>query len=115
MERLPFRVESRLAGILGLEEGHLQLLDSHGSAPALRCQWERPASDDASFVLRVHAGSGVPLASSPVKVARGESAFEARELAFVAMEGYSHLNPIERRQVEDRVWSRRAYATASAA
>ena len=115
MERLPLRVESGLAGVLGLKEGQLELLDAQGAAPAVRCNWERPASADTSFVLRVHATSGIPLATSPVSVFRGDRAFEARQLSFVAMEGYSHLTPVERRQVEDRVWSRRAYATVSAA
>jgi hypothetical protein len=68
-----------------------------------------------SIVVRVHARTGVPLAVSSVRLTRGDRAFETPPVTMLAMEGYAHLKPADRRLVEDRVWSRRAYATASAA
>ncbi len=114
MELLPFRVESRLARALGIREGDLSVvLGEAGKLPSLRCELQRPVAANVSLVLRVHARSGIPLAFSSVDVSQGDRAFETRGLTLLAMEGYSHLAAADRQLVEGRVWSRRAYATAS--
>ena len=116
MEQLPFRVESRLARVLGMQAGDLSILQGEpGDLPNLRCVLRRPVTTDVSLVLRVHTSTGIPLACSSVDLSRGDQAFETRGLTLFAMEGYSHLSPGDRQIVEGRVWSRRAYATASAA
>lgn len=112
MERLPLRVNPRLAQILGIDAAELQVCEL-GGAPSLRCEWQKPSAADQSIVLRIHARTGVPLAETSIRVAQGDRAFETDELAFLAMEGYAHLKSTDRREVENRVWSRRAYATAS--
>ena len=116
MELLPFRVESRLASVLGIKEGDLSVvLGEPGNLPGLRCELQRPVAANVSIVLRVHARTGIPLAYSSVDISRGDHTFETRDLTLFAMEGYSHLAPADRQIVESRVWSRRAYATASTA
>jgi hypothetical protein len=114
MEPLPLRVEGRLARVLGMESGNLSVAPGDpGDLPNLRCVLRHPVTTSLSLVLRIHARSGIPLAYSSVDVSQGDHAFETRGLTLVAMEGYSHLAPAERQIVEGRVWSRRAYATAS--
>ncbi len=114
MERLPFKVDSRLAGVIGVNGGDICVVDGEpGSLPALRCELARPATSAASITLRVHATTGVPLAYSTVDLSQGDRTFETGRLTLLAMEGYAHLGPAERQRVEGRVWSRRAYATAS--
>lgn len=116
MELLPFRVESRLARVLGVQEGDLSVVQGEpGALPGLRCELRRPVTANVSIVLRVHARTGIPLAYSSVDVSRGDQGFETRGLILFGMEGYSHLAPAGRQIVEERVWSRRAYATASTA
>jgi hypothetical protein len=115
LEQIPFRVEKRLAGLLGIQEGQLSIVQGQpGDLPALRCELTEPVETDLSLVIRVHARTGVPLAVSAVSIARGDRAFETKSLTMLAMEGYSHLRPVDRHGVEGRVWSRRAYATATA-
>jgi hypothetical protein len=114
MEPLPLRVDGRLARLLGIQGGELSVVQgAPGDLPNLRCVLRRPVTTGISLVLRIHARSGIPLAYSSVDVSRGDHAFETRGLTLFAMEGYSHLAPAERQIVEGRVWSRRAYATAS--
>ena len=114
MELLPFRVESRLARVLGIEDGDLSVVAGEpGNLPRLRCALRRPATADVSIVLRVHARTGIPLGYSSVDVSRGDEGFETQGVTLLAMEGYSHLALADRQIVEERVWSRRAYATAS--
>jgi len=113
--RLPLRVEGRLAELLGADGVDLLLVDRDDELPALRGAFGRAVPGDVCILLRVHARSGIPLAHARVTVARGEHAFETRDLTVYAMEGYAHLKAVERRAVEARVWSRRAYATACAA
>jgi hypothetical protein len=116
LERIPLRVEGRLARLLGVGEGNLSVVHGEaGALPDLRGVLARPLPDDVSLVLRVHARNGIPLAQATVDVARGEHAFSTQGLTLFAMEGYSHLSAADRRMVEGRVWSRRAYATASVA
>ena len=114
MERLPLRVEGRLASVLGVKQGDICLVQGEvGELPALRCELPRPVTADTSIVLRVHASTGVPLATSTVTLSQGDRGFETKRMTLLAMEGYSHLARAERQLVEGRVWSRRAYATAS--
>jgi hypothetical protein len=115
MTQLPFRVESRLASLLGGQTGDIAIVQNEpGPLPRLRCQLAGPAAADVTLLVRVHTTSGIPVAYSRVDVARGARAFETENLTLFAMEGYSHLAPADRQNVEARVWSRRAYATASA-
>jgi len=86
-----------------------------GELPDLRGVLARSVPDNVSLVLRVHARNGIPLAQATIDVVRGERAFTTQGLTVFAMEGYSHLRDADRRMVEGRVWSRRAYATASVA
>ncbi len=116
LERLPLRVEGRLARLLVMEQRELSVLQGGaGELPDLRGVLAHSAPDAVSLVLRVHARNGIPLAQATVDVARGEQAFMTQGLTLFAMEGYSHLPDADRRMVEGRVWSRRAYATASVA
>lgn len=114
MERLPVRVEGRLARLLGMQAGDLSVV--HGEPedlPGLRCVLERPVAASVSIVLRVHTRTGIPLTHSSIEMSAGSRAFETQALTLLAMEGYSHLSRADRQIVEGRVWSRRAYATAS--
>jgi len=116
MEQMPFRVEGALARVLGMPaEGLFVVLGEPGELPSLRCVLQRPVTTDVSMVLRVHARTGIPLASLSVDMSRGDQVFETRGLTLLAMEGYSHLAAADRQAVESRVWSRRAYVTASPA
>jgi hypothetical protein len=116
MNNLPFRVENRLAAVLGIRDGDFSVLQADsGALPRLRCLLRRPAPRDVSILLRVHTRMGIPVAYSAVEVARGDQSFETQNLTMMAMEGYSHLGPAERQAVEARVWSRGAYVTASTA
>jgi hypothetical protein len=116
VERLPFRVEGRLARVLGMQAGDLAVVQGGpDDLPSLRCVLPRPVTGKVSIVLRVHARTGIPLAYSSIEVSPGARGFETRALTLLAMEGYSHLAPADRQIVECRVWSRRAYATASIA
>ena len=112
LDRLPLRIEGPLARILGAAAGEVTVLPrGAGTCPALRGELARSAPEHLSLVLRVHAPNGVPLAAIAADVAAGARTFETEAVRMLAMEGYSHLAETERRAVEDRVWSRRAYAT----
>jgi hypothetical protein len=63
--------------------------------------------------LTVHSQAGIPLAAVVVSVRPGDRLLESSSMALLAMEGYTHLARRERQLVERRVWSRRAFATAS--
>jgi hypothetical protein len=114
LEQLPFRVDGPLASALGISAGHLEVRP-RGSQdlPALRCVLPRPVRGPLSLVVRVHSKAGIPLAAAPVAIADGDSGFETTSLAMLAMEGYAHLDARERSAVEQRVWSRRAFATGA--
>jgi hypothetical protein len=115
MERLPLRLDERLARRLGCTTADLHVqADAAGSRPSIRCILPRPAREAASFVLRVHSRAGIPLAMAPVSMNFGEQEAAAGQLTILAMEGYAHLAEPERLAVEQRVWSRRAFAVASA-
>jgi hypothetical protein len=115
MELLPLRVEKGLERVLGIQQSDLAVVAGPENLPRLRGELPRPIVADVSIVFRVHARTGVPLAYSRVNLSRGDRAFETPSMTLMAMEGYAHLAPAERLLVEGRVWSRRAYATASAA
>jgi len=112
---LPFRVEGRLARVLGVHDARLAVIEgSAGSLPTLECPLPSPMQNDVTLVVRVHAANGIPLAAAAVALRSGDRMLHARDLTLLAMEGYGHLAPADRRAVESRVWSRRAYATATA-
>jgi hypothetical protein len=114
MDRLPLRIESRTARVLGLRQGDLEICPgTPGDLPSLRCVLPRPVTAKASLVLRVHSQAGIPLASASIDVHPGDRMFET-SLAVLAMEGYAHLGRADRRLVEERVWVRRSFATLSA-
>jgi hypothetical protein len=113
MDRLPFRVENRLVAALGIREEDFSVVPAEsGGLPRLHCLLRRPASHDVSILLRVHTRMGIPVAFSAVDISRGDKSFETQSLTLMAMEGYSHLGPVERLAVEARVFSRGAYVTA---
>lgn len=110
-ERLPWRVEPRLARLLDPAR-HLELRLQQGSAlPTIRCVFARPSAAKVSLHLRVHSHAGIPLATATVVVNPGDHAFET-PISLLAMEGYGHLSRPAREKVERRVWSRRAFASA---
>jgi hypothetical protein len=114
VERLPFRADSRVARLLGIRTGNLEVCPQGPERlPNLRCVLARPVTEKVSLVLRVHSRAGIPLASASIDVNPGDQAFEAPALEVLAMEGYSHLGRAERAAIERRVWSRRAFATGS--
>jgi hypothetical protein len=114
MERLPWRVEGRLARALG-GPAHLEVCSqAPGTLPIVRCVLGRPVMTKVSLTVRVHSRAGIPLAHASVDVNPGDSGFQTT-LALLAMEGYSHLGRRAREDVERRVWSRRAYASGSPA
>ena len=114
MAPLPFRMAPQLQRALGNPAPVVSILapDPLG-LPGLKGVLDRPVDADISFVLKVHASNGIPLASASVDMARGDRSFETRELVFLGMEGYAHLAQADRQSIERRVWSRRACATAS--
>ena len=113
-ERLPWRVDGRLVRTLGVL-GDLEICPQEaGILPRVRCALPRPVTAKVSLTVRVHSRAGIPLAYASVDVNPGDRAFEA-PLALLAMEGYVHLGRRARQDVERRVWSRRAFATGSAA
>src|SRR5262245_34080324 len=112
-ERLPLRVEGRLARTLAVPN-HLEVCaDTKATLPKVRGVRTVPARTKVSLVLRIHSASGIPLAHASVDLQPGDRSFET-PVAALAMEGYRHLSPAARRGVESRVWSRRAFASASA-
>jgi hypothetical protein len=113
-ERLPWRVEGRLARALGGAADLEICPPAPGALPSVRCVLPRAVERKVSLTLRVHSRAGIPLAHASVEVQPGDSGFQT-SLALLAMEGYTHLSQRAREAVERRVWSRRAYATASAA
>jgi len=110
-ERLPWRLERPLA----LETpGYLEVVSGLEVLPRLRCSLTSPARSNLSFVVRILSRSGIPLAHASVALRSGDCSFDT-PVALIAMEGYRHLSQRARHDVESRVWSRRAYAIASAA
>ncbi len=113
-DRLPLRLEGRLMSLLGMNTGYLEICSGDPEElPTLRCVLPQPVAERVSLVVRVHSRAGIPLASVAVEMNPGDQAFETPRVALLAMEGYAHLNRAERRAVERRVWSRRAFATGS--
>jgi hypothetical protein len=114
LERLPLRLQGRLARVLGMDDGAVDVyFRAEDRRPLLRCVLPRPVSEKVSMIVRVHSAAGIPLASAPIELKVGDQAFEIEHVITLAMEGYAHLTPAERQIVERRVWSRRAYATGS--
>ena len=114
MERLPWRDDSLVVHTLGVL-GDIEICPAvTGVLPLVRGTLSMPLAERASFTVRVHSRSGIPLAFASVRINPGDSIFEA-PLTLLAMEGYSHLSARARQEVELRVWSRRAYVTGSAA
>jgi len=114
LQRLPWRLDERLTRLFGRADD-LELHASHpGVLPVLRGALPRPAETRISLIVRVHSTAGIPLAHAAVNVQPGDQAFEV-PVKLLAMEGYEHLGHSARQAVERRVWSRRAYATGSAA
>ena len=114
IERLPWRGDRRVMRSLGVM-GDLEVNPSPaGTIPHVRGAFATPLMTKASLVVRVHSRAGIPLAFASVDLKPGAREFEAA-LTLFAMEGYAHLGKRARREVERRVWSRRAYATGSAA
>ena len=112
-EKLPLKADGAVARLIGrASEVHVQA-GTAGELPKLRVVLPRPASARQSLMLRVHSRMGVPLAWAAADVQPGDQAVETATLTVLAMEGYSHLGRAEREAVEGRVWSRRAFATAS--
>ncbi len=111
-ERIPWRVDGRLTRVLG-DLADLEVC-AHGpdALPGVRCVLPRRATTKVSVLVRVHSRAGIPLASATVDLDVGDSEFET-PLTLLAMEGYTHLSRRARREVERRVWSRRAFATGS--
>jgi hypothetical protein len=115
METLPWRSEPRLAKKLNATGGELKLrFETAGVLPTLLCALPRPASQRINLVLRVHSRAGIPLAIATAELTPGASTFESTPVAVLAMEGFAHVSPMVRQRIEARVWSRRAYAVASA-
>jgi len=113
---LPFRVEGALAGVLGgLPEAATVVDGDHGAPPRLRIVMARPASSDVALTVRVHSRQGIPLAYASASVSAGDRVFETTPVRVIAMDAYAHLSEKARHAVERRVWSRRAFATGSAA
>lgn len=79
--------------------------------PRLRGVLWQPASRLICCDLRVHSGNGIPLAFAAAQIAPGEQTFESLDLTFLGLEGYAHVSDLERRDIEDRMWARRAFAT----
>lgn len=114
IERLPWRVDGRLARALGGPD-HLEVCtQAPGALPIVRCVLARPVAARVSLTVRVHSRAGIPLAQASVDVNPGDSGFETT-LALLAMEGYTRLGRRAREEVQRRVWSRRAYASGSPA
>jgi hypothetical protein len=114
MEQLPLRVDDQLARILGQQTAQLEICDpTPEGLPSVKVLFPRPAAAKAVMLLRVHSRTGIPLASASVAVNPGDRLLESSPMAVIAMEGYTHLDRSERQLVERRVWSRRAFVTAS--
>jgi hypothetical protein len=114
IERLPWQGDRRVMSSLGILSD-LEVCPSPTDAvPHVRGVLAAPLAAKASLVVRVHSRAGIPLASASVDLKPGDREFEAG-LTLLAMEGYAHLSRRARQEVERRVWSRRAYATGSAA
>jgi hypothetical protein len=113
-ERLQWRVEGRLARVLGGPADLEICPHAPGARPTVRCTLPKAVERKVSFTVRVHSRAGIPLAHASVDVQPGDSGFQT-PLTLLAMEGYTHLGQRARDAVERRVWSRRAYATASGA
>ena len=111
-ERLPWRVDGRLASVLGDSADLRVCAYGPDALPGVRCVLPRPATTNVSLLVRVHSRAGIPLACATVGVNAGDCGFET-PMTLLAMEGYTHLSPRARRDVERRVWSRRAFATGS--
>jgi hypothetical protein len=115
MERLPLRIDHDLAGILSLSTAELEICQSHpAELPSVRFVLPLAAAARVRMLLRVHSRTGIPLASASIDVNPGDRVLESSPITLLAMEGYMHLTRGERQVVERRVWSRRAFATASA-
>jgi hypothetical protein len=114
IERLPWQGDRRVMRSLGILSD-LEVCPSPTDAvPHVRGVLTAPLAANASLVVRVHSRAGIPLAFASVDLRPGDREFETG-LTLLAMEGYGHLSQRARREVERRVWSRRAYATGSAA
>jgi hypothetical protein len=112
-DRLPWRVDTRLAAALGGDSGEIQVrLDEQDQGLTLRGVLPRPAVARVSLILRIHSSAGIPLASASISLSPGDRSFEA-PIAFLAMEGYSHFAREKREAIERRVWLRRAFASAA--
>ena len=109
---IPVRLEQGLQRMLAgqYDSGSLQAAPD-GATPAFRYELKRPAGAALSLMVCVRSNAGIPLASAVVDLRPGDDAVVVPTLPLLAMEGYAHLKPEDRRAVESRVWSRRAFVT----
>jgi hypothetical protein len=114
-EQLPWRVDRHLVRAIGPQQPTLEVCPIESNAlPSLRCVFAQPAAASVSVTVRIHSRAGIPLAAAAIDVNKGDREFTA-PVAFLAMEGYAHLDAAERQAIQKRVWQRRAYATGSVA
>lgn len=89
--------------------------DDADARPTVRLELSCRADANVSLRVSVRSKAGIPLASAIVDVRAGDDTFIAGPLSVLAMEGYAHLKPQDRRAVEQRVWSRCDYVTVERA
>lgn len=109
---LPLRMAPRLARVLRMGTPAVSIVQPDWP-PTLTGVLLEPVGSKLSFVLKVHAQNGIPLAYAPIEMAPGDHSFAAQALQFMGMEGYAHLAQSDRKPIEDRIWSRRAFATGT--
>jgi len=113
-DRLAWRVERALAHVIGSPTDLELTNDGEAALPRLRGVLPQPATRRITLTVKIHSNAGIPLAHAAVRLEAGDRAFET-PVMLLAMEGYAHLSERARKDVERRVWSRRAYATGSVA
>jgi hypothetical protein len=113
-DRLAWRVERALARVIG-SPTDLELAENGDAAlPLVRGFLPQAATRPITLTVKILSNAGIPLARAAVRLEAGDRAFET-PVTLLSMEGYAHLSDRARKDVERRVWSRRAYATGSVA
>jgi hypothetical protein len=113
VERLPLRIDDRLRHAIDGDLHEIAVISGDDECRRLTGTFSVRLARDLAFVVRVHSRAGIPLAVATVAADKGSEVFETSDLTFLGMEGYRHLSRAEARVVEGRVWTRRAFATAT--
>lgn len=112
---LPIRVSKKNDSLIPLNAPPRELqVDperrTHG-LPWLYGEFSTTVPQGLILGLKIHNQAGIPIIEGQSRVEAGQKQFIFTELHAIGIEAYAHLPELERQQISDRIWSRRAYGT----